>query len=103
MSQQSYDALVQAIRDLQKRGYQHDFKVVEGGLHCTDLDLRLHPAEFQVRAVYRFEGPTDPGDENVLYAIESMQGVKGLLVSAYGPYSEPLNDELIQKLNMPQA
>ncbi|GAA3954484.1 phosphoribosylpyrophosphate synthetase [Hymenobacter algoricola] len=103
MSHPFYDTLSQATRDLQKRGYTDDFNIVDGHLHCAGRDMQLHPQHFHVREFYRFEGNTDPGDESVVYAIESDQGVKGLLISAYGPYSEPLNDELMQKLNMPPA
>ena len=103
MNQHSYDTLSQATADLEKRGYTDDFNIVDGHLHCAGLDMQLHPQHFQVREFYRFEGNTDPGDESVVYAIESDQGVKGLLVSAFGAYSEPLSDELMQKLNMPHA
>ncbi|QNH63129.1 phosphoribosylpyrophosphate synthetase [Hymenobacter sediminicola] len=103
MSLYSYDTLSEAMHDLQQRGYDQDFNLTNDYLHCPGLDLELYPQHFQVREVYRFEGETDPGDENVLYAIESNQGVKGLLVSAFGAYSEPINDELMHKLNMPQA
>jgi len=99
----SYDTVTQAITDLQQRGYTADFNIADDHLHCPGLDLQLYPQHFQVREFYRFEGDTDPGDESVIYAIESDQGVKGVLVSAYGAYSEPLSDELMQKLNMPQA
>ncbi|SHI62083.1 hypothetical protein SAMN02745146_1202 [Hymenobacter daecheongensis DSM 21074] len=104
MNHPSYDTLLQAVRDLQKRGYTNDFNIVDGHvLHCPGLDLKLHPQHFHVREFYRFEGDSDPGDESVVYAIESERGVKGLLVSAFGAYSEPLNDELMHKLNMPQG
>jgi hypothetical protein len=103
MNHPSYDTLTRAIGDLRRRGYSADFNVVDDHLHCPGFDLHLHPEQFQVREFYRFEGDTDPGDESVLYAIESEEGVEGLLVSAYGAYSEPLNDELMQKLNMPRA
>ena len=99
----TYDTLSEAIRDLQQRGFDQDFNLTEEYLHCPGLDLKLHPEHFQVREFYRFEGETDPGDESILYAIESDQGVKGLLVSAYGAYSAPANDALMQKLNMPLA
>ncbi|RSK35437.1 phosphoribosylpyrophosphate synthetase [Hymenobacter metallilatus] len=103
MSFFAYDTLTEAMQDLQRRGYTQDFNLSNQYLHCPGLDLELYPQHFQVREVYRFEGETDPGDENVLYAIESDQGVKGLLVNAYGAYSEPIADELMHKLNLPAA
>ncbi|NVO85282.1 phosphoribosylpyrophosphate synthetase [Hymenobacter terrestris] len=99
----TYDTLSGAIRDLQLHGYDQDFNLADDHLHCSGLDLKLHLANFQVREFYRFEGDTDPGDETILYAIESDEGVRGLLVSAYGAYSTPANDALMQKLNMPIA
>ncbi|AIZ64573.1 hypothetical protein PK28_14440 [Hymenobacter sp. DG25B] len=103
MAAQHYDTVLQAVRDLQKRGYLVDFNIQDGHLVCSGLNLRLHPEQFQVREFHRFEGTSDPGDEDVVYAIESAEGVKGLLVSAFGPYSEPENDALMHKLQMPRA
>ncbi len=39
-------------------------------------------------------------DNSILYAISSKEGIKGLLVDAYGMYSESLNEEMIQKLTI---
>ncbi|WP_400193724.1 phosphoribosylpyrophosphate synthetase [Hymenobacter sp. B81] len=96
-----YDTLLQAVRDLNRRGYTADFNVVDDRLYCPGLDLSLHPQEFHVREFHRFEGTSDPGDESVVYAIESDDGICGVLVSAFGPYSEPWADELMHKLQMP--
>ena len=37
-------------------------------------------------------------DNSVLYAISSKNEIKGLLVDAYGVYSESLSESMIQKL-----
>jgi hypothetical protein len=37
--------------------------------------------------VHRYEGESDPGDEAVVYAIESKKGIKGILVSGFGASS----------------
>jgi hypothetical protein len=104
MTPHQYDTVQQAVRGLAQRGYTADFGVADQRyLHSPGLELRLHPEEFHVREVYRFEGPSDPGDENVVYAIESDAGVRGVLVSAFGPYSEPWADELMHKLSLPHA
>ena len=78
----TYDTLSEAIRALQQRGYDQDFNLANDHLHCSSLNLELYPQQFQVVEVHRFEGETDPGDENALYAMEGGPGVKGLLVSA---------------------
>jgi hypothetical protein len=53
---------------------------------------------FHIRETYRFEGASNPSDEEVVYAIESKDGQKGVLVDAYGMYSESLSEAMVEKL-----
>ena len=43
---------------------------------------------------------TNPGDNSVLYVINTDSGEKGLLVDAYGAYSGQISQEMIQKLKI---
>lgn len=95
---EDYETLVEAIRDLKAAGYEHDFNLKENCIECKALDLQLHPEHFEVKMVYRFEGMTNPADSSVVYAIESSDGLKGLLVDAYGTYASSMNLELAKKL-----
>jgi len=95
----SYDTVTEAVSDLQQRGYSHDFKVNRDCFFCDDKAIQLKPDQFTVDEVYRFEGDTDPGDENVVYAISSTnQPLKGILALAFGTYAEEVSAELLQKL-----
>lgn len=94
----NYESLVDALSDLQKRGYDADFGIDTVCLYCADLDLRLNPEEFNVDEVYRFEGDSSPDDNAVLYAISSSTGVKGTLVDSYGAYSDNMSFEMAKKL-----
>lgn len=97
----NYETLSEAITELNKRGYTYNFNVGDTHITCEDEDLELTPAEFEIDEVYRFEGMTDPGDENVVYAISSKHhSVKGILVNAYGIYFDKASDELIAKLKI---
>jgi hypothetical protein len=50
---------------------------------------------------FRFEGASNPSDSAILYAISSdSKNLKGLLVNAYGIYSEPVTDEMMEKLDL---
>jgi hypothetical protein len=93
----AYDTVSQAINDLRQRGYTMDFNLEENCLVCHDD--KFDPADFEIMEVYRFEGETDPADEAVVFAIESRTGLKGILVNAFGIYSEPMSDEMIKKLS----
>ncbi len=93
-----YQNMVEALNDLKKRGFENDFNLKPFCLECASLQLQLHPEEFEIKEVYRFEGMSDPSDNSVLYAIESNQGIKGVLVDAYGMYAEALTSEMAGKL-----
>lgn len=94
----AYSTLVEAINDLRQQGYERDFNLRETCIECTNSGLQLSPADFEITGTYRFDGNTDVDDEVVLYAIESKNGLKGLLVNAYGTYADSVSDALIAKL-----
>jgi hypothetical protein len=97
----SYDTLVTALNDLRTRGFTTDFNLAFDRLKTAGNEKELLPEEFDIVEVYRFEGDTNPDDESVLFAIASHNGnIRGVLVSAFGAYSEPVSDELIKKLSM---
>ncbi len=43
------------------------------------------PEEVDIVNFYRFEGMSDPGDNSILYEIQTSDGAKGTLVTPYGP------------------
>ena len=97
---ENYDTLVAALAGLKGRGYPLDFNVAFDNITCAENGLCLNPQEFEIKEVYRFEGDTNPDDEDVVYAVESKDGkLKGVLVNAYGIYSDPVSDEMLQKLS----
>lgn len=95
----TYDNLVDAINDLKSAGYTTDFNLAFDQIKCTATGTCLLPSQFDIVAHHRFEGDTDPGNSSVLYVIESPDHqMKGILISAYGVYSDPVSDEMIRKL-----
>ena len=97
----NYETVTEAVNDLNKRGYTHDFNLGEDCLICGET-ISLSPKEFEIDEVYRFEGMTDPGDEMIVYAIASVDGdVKGVLVNAYGLYADRESSVIMKKLSLP--
>jgi hypothetical protein len=106
----SYDTITEAIKDLKARGFTVDFNIAFDKIICSNNKICLSPEAFEITEVYRFEGNTDPGDENVLYAIESkgsgtdgpagQEKIKGVLLSAYGVYADHISNEMIRKLSV---
>jgi len=103
----NYSGLVDALNDLKARGYPGDFRVVS----CDDSDedapcvLRSDTSgktyktgQLMIREHYRFEGPSNPDDMSVAYAIECEGGEKGVLVDAYGTYSSRRVGEFLRDI-----
>jgi hypothetical protein len=72
---------------LQKDGYTENFVVKAEGLIAPSTEKLYTPSEVKIASFYRFEGESDPADNAIVYAIETNDKVKGLLIDAYGgPY-----------------
>ncbi len=99
----SYSTLTEAMLSLKQKGYSQDFNLHPEWIECPGLDLRLRPEEFHVDEVHRFEGMSDPEDNDVLFAITSTKGVRGLLTDAYGMYSDSISPEMRTKLKVDGA
>ncbi len=96
----SYPSLSVAIQDLQQKGYTEDFNLVAEGVESKALKKSWKAGELEVTKFYRFEGMTNPGDNTILFLIETHDGRKGLLVDAYGAYDGEISAEMIKKLNI---
>jgi|SRR6476659_7062642 hypothetical protein len=97
----SYDTVTEAINGLKSRGFSIDFNLAFDQLICSKDNISLKPHEFEIVEVYRFEGESNPSDEDVVYAVESKDGkLKGVMTSAFGLYADSMSNEMIQKLSM---
>jgi len=79
-------------------GYSADFKATDEGLYALETHIIYSPSEVAVVNFYRFEGPSSPEDNAILYVIETSDGVKGTLIDAYGTYSDPYVDRFIKNV-----
>ncbi len=96
-----YDTVTEAVKDLKTRGFNIDFNLAFDKLICLEDNSCLNPDEFEIVEVHRFEGATNPSDEDVVYAVESKDGkIKGIVTSAFGLYADPVSNEMIQKLSV---
>lgn len=95
-----YPTLSVAVDALEKQGFTEDFSLAADHLNCAALGLQFHPEDFEIVQYYRFEGMTNPEDMSVVYAIESKNGIRGLLIDAYGTYAETLSAGLLEKLRL---
>ncbi|RDK85536.1 phosphoribosylpyrophosphate synthetase [Marinirhabdus gelatinilytica] len=95
-----YSSLSVAIENLQDEGYTVDFNLVEDGIQSKGLKKKWKAGDCEVVRYFRFEGMTDPGDSSILYAIETTDGQKGLLVDNYSAAGTYLSEEMRKKLKI---
>ncbi len=94
------DTVTDALAQLAAEGYTADYQLQEGVLRASNAgaDARACPvSEAVVERMYRFEGPSDPGDEMVVFGIRDPKtDVRGSLVSAFGMGADP---EMLDQLS----
>ncbi len=68
-------------------GYTENFTMTEVGMQAPSNEQTYTPTEVKINSFYRFEGESDPADNAIVFALETNDGIKGLLIDSYGgPY-----------------
>lgn len=93
-----YTSLSEATRDLHARGYVIDFNLRGNCVECPEFELQLAPEQFTIDEFHRFEGMSSTDDNSIVFAITSDKGERGLLVDAYGVYSNSMSESIIKRL-----
>jgi hypothetical protein len=84
------DTVVDALRLLRSEGYDIEYQLVNGRLQCDQTERPCSVGDAVVERVYRFEGPSDPGDEMVVFALwDPTNDRRGVLASAFGSAADP--------------
>jgi hypothetical protein len=89
MNGNAYATLAGALEELARRGFTERFQAVDGGVRALGRAETMKSKDLVIREYYRFEGISDPDDMAILYAMESVNGVRGTLADAFGVYSDP--------------
>ena len=89
--------VLDAVRFLESEGYGASFVLADGGLRCGACGGQHHTEVADVVRVFRFEGPSDPDEEAVVYAVRCPTcGAGGSIVSTFGPRADPdVTDRLV--------
>lgn len=94
------ETLAEAVRRLAEAGYRETFRAEETGLRAVEAGRTFAPEELLVEEVVRFEGPSDPADEAVLFALRSPTGPRGTFVVTYGPEASERDGEMAHRLRI---
>ena len=98
--QPSFDTVTEALQWLGQQGFTENFNLDENCIRYNNNKQSMSPEEFNIEYLFRFEGDTDPGDEDIVYGITSeVYAIKGVLTSAFGIYADSISTEMIKKLS----
>ena len=100
----TYNNLVEATNDLMKRGYTENLSLEGDSIDDKEKNIQMTADDFQIDEFYRFEGPSNPSDMSIVYAVSSDRyGIKGVLVNAFGTYANSSSSAIQAKLNHDQV
>ncbi|HMC98009.1 MAG TPA: hypothetical protein VKG92_10155 [Flavobacteriales bacterium] len=92
-----YSTLTEAVTELEKQGYTDELTLTEDGLF--NKAEPLDASEFTIDSFHRLEGPSDPADSGIVYAVSSEQlGLKGLLIGDYGGKAQDFIHQMVRPL-----
>jgi hypothetical protein len=79
--------MTSCTNQLLKEGFTENFVIKSTGIQAPSNEKLYTPSEVKIKNFYRFEGESDPADNAIVYAVETNDGIKGILIDAYGgPY-----------------
>jgi hypothetical protein len=87
MTTHLYKTMAEAVDGLRRRGFTAEFAVQKDTGEVAVGGQTLKGDELTIVEHHRFEGTSDPDDSSVVYALEAPNGLKGVLVDAYGAYA----------------
>lgn len=93
--------LIQAVLELLRRGYDHEYRIRDGHLYDLTADQPVVAGDVQVDAAMRFESGPHASDGSNVYAIADRKaGRKGLLIDAFDTLDGDSSRELYERLNV---
>lgn len=92
------EVIVETLNELKRKEYKLKFRRETTCLYCLELHLWILPDDFTVDASYHFEELSDPDADRILYAISSVEGIKGFLVDTCNVYADNISPEMMEKL-----
>ena len=90
--------LSECVNSLVEQGFSESFRVKNKKLVGEHNQMTYSPDKVHIANFYRFEGDSDPGDNAILYAIETDDSTYGVLIDAYGSDADASVGEFIRQV-----
>ncbi len=90
----------EVIERMRAEGYTHEFFIAGDGVRCPECDSPvLAPEAVTVDQVQRVEGDSNPEEQAIVFAVsDGPCGLKGVLVSTFGPEVTGGNADVLRRL-----
>lgn len=93
------ETVTDALARLRNDGYTADFTgTSQGRLACQHCNRTMGSSDVQVDHTVRFEGDSNPDDQDIMFAIQGVCGCKGVYSAAYGPATPPEDAAVLRNL-----
>jgi hypothetical protein len=96
------ETMSEALERLAGVGFGDDLVPEGKEFRAVRSGVRHDPGDLAVVETVRFEGPTDPADEAVVFALTTATGEPvGTFTMAYGPSAGPEDADIVERLHRP--
>ncbi|HMQ68789.1 MAG TPA: phosphoribosylpyrophosphate synthetase [Ignavibacteria bacterium] len=92
------NTLRETIERFRSKQFIYDFYVKDNLLQCNETNEKFKAADIAIDKTVRYEGESDPGDMSIIFAITAKSGTMGILIDAFGAYSDSRISEFIKKV-----
>ncbi|HMS33708.1 MAG TPA: phosphoribosylpyrophosphate synthetase [Ignavibacteria bacterium] len=96
--QKEMSTLTETIEKFRTKQFIHDFHIKDDYLVCDETGEKFSAEELIIERTGRYEGDSNPDDMSVIYAITANSGTQGILIDAFGAYSNPAISEFIRNV-----
>lgn len=93
-----YGTATEAVTRLRTLGFDKDFSIKDSFIY-SGVD-KFGAEDVRIAYTSRYEGNSDPSDESTVYGLETKGGLRGILITADGIYSDRNTAALLQKLHL---
>ena len=87
------------IYDFQCQGFVHTFSIIKDEIGCSGQRKLYKPWEIKIVKQHKYSGNPYSASSAIIYAIETNDGYKGVLINRCGIFADKAVDKFIQTAN----
>ena len=85
------------IFDLQSEGFVHTFSIIQDEIGCSGQRRLYKPAEIKIVKQNNYRANPYASSVVIIYALETQDGYKGILINRRGVFENKAIDRFIEK------